>query len=223
MPKTYKKRRTYKRKSTYKRKTVSSMMSKQLLRMSEPKFFPVDEIVDMKHNTYFQFSPTQAITPGNTASTRVGDSIYLQSLHLSGFYESSAIANASNKFRCMVFWSPVALPAPNITSNIVTGTQLFFPGTDFLVPNAVVNPKAITLLSDFVIDMNQQLSTAKDLKSFNVTIPINQTFNYGVAGGPYGKFKNLYVTFVAITPGGTNGTTQVGFTNYSSVLRYKDP
>jgi len=219
----YKRKYKSKYKAKYKSKRKSMSLPKQLLRLSEPKFFPTQVLQLMTHNTYYQISPTQGVVPGNTASTRVGDSVYLQSLNINGFFESSSVANQTDKFRCIVFWHTTQLPASTLTPNVVTGTQVFFPNTFNLVPNGIINPKATSVLADFVIDINQQITGAKDIKSFNFVVPLNQTFNYGVAGGPYGKTKSLYVTFVSMTPGGSNGVSATGAINAAIVLKYKDP
>lgn len=226
----YKRKYKSKYKSKYKgkRTTKTASLSKQLMRMHESKYFPSTFVQGMLDDVYYQYSPTQAILPGNSANTRVGDSIYLQSLHCNGFFEGSNTALQTDKFRCLVFWSttqlPAALPVGTFATNLVTSTNVFFPGTFTPhVPNAIVNPKAVTLLADFVVDINQQISGAKDIKSFNFVVPLNQTFNYRAAGAVDGKFKSLYVTFVSSTPGGTAGTTPCGYVNVATVLKFKDP
>jgi len=220
----YKRKYTFKVKSKSKRKTKMVTLKKQLLRMHEVKEFAYEvPSQQMLHQTYYQFSPTQQLLPGNTGTTRVGDEVYLTSLQMSGFFETTIAANASCKFRCIVFWSTTEAAAQTLTTNVVTGSAMFHPGTDTLVCNAITNPNAISVVADFIIDASQVLDGAVEIKSFNVEVPLRQTFKYRLPGSAYGKTKNLYVLFNGYVHNGVNGDTVAGRVRYSSVLKFKDP
>jgi len=221
----YKKKTTVRR---YKRKyTKKPSLKRQMLRLCETKTFGYEEGKAMLHNVYYQYSPTQQIEQGITNQKRVGDEIYLMSLQLSGFFNCSTASNVATKFRCLVFWSPEDTAAEVLTDNVVVINRLFEPNTSSIPGNGIINPRAVTLLADFVIDVSQAISTATEFKSFNVKIPLNQKFKYRDVNSAFGKFKNLYVTFVsAVQVGatfGTNASTPAGGVSFASVLKWKDP
>jgi len=221
----YKKKYTFKikRKGTKRYKKTTSL-KRQLLRMHEVKEIPFQDFLRlMSHQTYYQFSPTQQIVPGNTGTTRVGDEVYLTSLQLSGFFQTSSAADSTCKFRCTIFWSTNEVAAPGMITNGITGNSMWHTGTDAIVVNAISNPNAVTILADFVIDASQINDGSVEFKSFNIEVPLKQTYKYRAPGSAYGKTKNLYVSFNGFIHAGINGVTDVGRVSCASVLKFKDP
>lgn len=217
-------RKVYKKKfvKKYKKKPT---LSRQLLRIADPKQYSNADAKSLVHNDSWIISPTQFLGQGTAVGQRIGDSVYLQSLQMSGYLTSSALANAACKYRFIVFWSNQQYAASAWQLNIVAPSTLAQPGTAPLNqgPNLIVNPRAITVLADFVMDINCNVSGAGELKSYNVTIPLNQNFNYNTPGGVYGKTKNLYVWMTSIIYGGTGGTSSSGSMQNSFNLKFKDP
>lgn len=209
-----------KRKRIYKKKRS---LKRQILRLHEQKERPYELSQPMMHNTYYQFSPTQQITNGTNSEHRIGDDIYLMSLELNGFFYTSTASGATQKMRCMVFWSEVEEPADTLVANAVTGTQIFHLGTFVPPVNGIVNKNACTMLADFVVDASQVLSGVTEFKSFSISVPLNQTYKYKAVGNTYGKYKQLYVTFISHVAFGTDGSTSAGGVVCSSVVKFKDP
>lgn len=177
----------------------------------------------MLHNVQYVTSPSQAITQGNSNVTRVGDEVYLQSLEINGIFLSSSAANAAQKYRMMVvFHSNEDSCGTSVISNAITGTNLFHANTNNIIVNGIINPKAVTVLADFIVDLNCNVSGAREVKSFAFKVPINETFKYGRPGDVFGKNKNLYIIYSSFISGGTTGATSTGNIEFSSVLKFKD-
>lgn len=221
MPKYYKKTLKRYKKKVY-RKKVRPSLKKQLLRMHESKEVGYQLGQSMTDNQYYVLSPTQQIVPGSSGTTRVGDEVYLQSLQLSGWFASSTAAGATQKFRCQVVWHRKETPATAFVLNGLSGTDLFHVDTFASIVNGIVNTNAVTVLADFVVDINQVLTGVNELKSFNIVVPLHTTFKYKDVGGVYGKQKNLYVVLTAYIAGGL-GTANAGSFTVSSLIKYKDP
>jgi len=88
-------------------------------------------------------------------------------------------------------------------------------------PNGMINPKAITLLDDRTITLNNSITSVADLESFSYNVPLNCDFDYQAGGSVYGKTRNLYVVVMASILDGTTGTTIWGLVNLSADLIFK--
>jgi len=215
----YVKRRSYKRK--YKGKKMS--LGRQLIRMADAKANSFESAkTDMVHNSIWSISPTQLLTQGTGNTNRIGDSVYLQNVVINGYYSCPTTALSINRCRIMVFWSRVAIDNQTFLSTVITGTDLFHPGTAFVMSNGIVNSKAVTVLADVILEVNPSVSTAKDIKSFAMTVPLNQNFDYAAYGSAKGKRKNLFIAAIPFVVGGA-GFGPAGDVIFSHTLKFKDP
>jgi len=213
-------RRRVSRKPRYKKKYS---LAKKLLSLNETKAFPYDAAVTVKHLEVWTWSPSQSIVVGTNSEQRIGDKIFLKSLTLTGYWGASSVSTACTKLRVIVHMNSQNVSCPTQTLGALTGTQMWYPNTSAIPANGIINPNATSVLADFIIDVNSSISTAQDLKSFNVVIPLNKMFPYALLSGVYGKVKNLYVTTTALINGGTPGVTVAGTLQVSSILKFKDP
>lgn len=218
MAKYYKKRTVFKR--TYKKKKVS--LGKQLIRMADSKSHSIEvSLTGMIHNTIGSISPTQLLTQGTGNTNRIGDSVYLQNLVINGYYTCPAVANSICRLRVIVMWSRNILDNQTFVTGVVPTTDIFLPGTATIATNGIVNTKACTILADVILEVNPSISTAKDIKSFAMTVPLNQTFDYVAAGSSKGKRKNLFIVAIPFKVGG--GLVDAGDVVFSHTLKFKDP
>jgi len=218
-------RRKYskKMKSSRKKAWKKPSLKRQLLRMHETKEASYQANITLLHQSSYAWCPTQTVLVGNNSNTRIGDDVYLTSLVMNGFFATDAAAHACHKFRCIVFWSRAEVACGAFAQNVIGGSQVWHPGTDAIIANAIPNPNACTVVSDFVIDAAQVLNTAKEFKSFNITVPLKQTFKYREVNGVYGKSKNLYVLVNSFIAGGVDNTTSAGTLTLAATLKFKDP
>lgn len=220
MAKIYKKTKLRFRKKVYRRKKPS--LQRQLMRIHETKYQLWEDLSEpLTSGTPIVVSPTQMVAQGNTNTTRVGDSIYLQALRVTGFLTSGTIANAAQKYRILVFWSKVTTTAVAWASPGF-GTDMFLNGTYGIVVNGIINPKAVTILADMVVDINCFVSGAAEVKSFAFNVPLNTKFDYQTPGGSLGKTKNLYLAVIPYSAvSGAVGAA--GYIATSLALKFKDP
>lgn len=221
MAKTYKKfaKKYYKKK--YKKRPS---LQKQMLRLSDAKYQSYEWSANgLLHNTIWSVSPLQNIVQGTTNQTRIGDSIYLQNMTISGLVNATALANAALRARIIVGWSSKQIANTTFATPVLGTTDLFQPNTyNFNVSAGVINPRAFTVLSDMVIDINAVVTSARDLKSFYYTVPLNQNFDYIASQSSFGKRKNLFFVVIPFFVTGT-GTTTVCDVVASYTVKYKDP
>lgn len=203
-------------KTKKKRNTKPRKMSlKKLISTSKPaKHLTGESSKTQKHNTIYACCPTQAIIQGTANNQRVGDSAYLCSLKLRVNLQAWTDPNGY-QFRVIIGWTGEELTTANIATEIVSGgigsTELFLPNTTtYWMGNALINPKAFTVLFDRVYDVNSQISGYSDVVSDIITVPLNTQFEYQSSGNVQGKTRNLVIAVVGGVCGGIAGTTNVG-------------
>lgn len=168
-----------------------------------------DAIISTTCNTFFTRNVTAGVVQGTNNVTRLGDSIYLDHLILSGNFTTPSTAGAY-KFRIITLWSGEETNPANFGTGLSAG-QIMLPTTGANdTTNSIINPKAVTVLDDYVVDINSTISGVRDVSSFYRKIRLSQNFLYQDAGSVYGKFKNLYVVVIGSVIGGTNGVTASG-------------
>lgn len=182
------------------------------MRLHPAKHYTGETSPTLVHNTVTSMCPTQGITQGDGNTNRDGDAIELEALKLKGSLVTATTAGAY-QYRVMVGWSGEEFTTANIATGLVSAigaTELFLPSTQGWVNNALVNPKAFTILYDQTFDLNSQIAATQDIYNFNVTVPIHQGFSYQSSGSVQGKNRNLYVVVIGSVAGGTTGTTAAG-------------
>jgi len=175
------------------------------------------------HNSIYTICPTQGVTQGDTNAQRDGDQIQTCALKLKGQFFTDAAA-AGYTYRILVGYSGEEY-ATGVAWNItgLTEAELFLPLTgNGHRTNAIVNPKAFTVLHDQLIDVNSLLEGVPDVASFDMNINLsNQKFYYQSTASVYGKTRNLYVVLIAVRSGGTLGVTDAGDIQLSGDLIFK--
>lgn len=216
-------RKYSKKKSVSKQAKAVVKASKMLmLRSVETKYeYPsFDQI--MATNTIYSVSPTQRITQGNTATTRVGDSILLQSINIAGrFRILSAVLNV--KFRVMIGYTRSQTPNLSLTASILTSNEVFYAtGATQSFSDRVVNPAIFITLFDEMFVVNSNTTTGQDIASFYNTVNLKmKKFDYSGIGGSLGKLNNLTVLIMGDSP--TPSTGNIGVMSMATLLKYKDP
>lgn len=193
-----------------------------MLKSVETKYITFDGSTVTKSEGIFSYSPTQQLTVGNTANTRVGDSVLLQSLILSG--EWVCLANIMNvKYRLIVGWTRNQSAQTTVAKNTLTSSDLFYVQSGFLA-HRIINPSIFTVLYDEMVDINSNTTTGSDVKSFYSVINLGlKKFEYAAVGGSLGKTRNLVVVFIPMLTAGQPSDTTTGSIQLNSVLKFKDP
>jgi len=176
----------------------------------------------MDSDVMYFTSPTQNIAQGTSIRERIGDQVKLHQLKLNGFFNASTLALASAKFRVSVFYSAYSKAAASVTAGAFTAGELFLPNTTSTPVNAIFDEKAVTVVADMIIDVNSIVSTAQDIKSFAMTIPLKDVrARYVDSGSAFLDKRNLYIMVTGYTPVGAN-IADLGVYSYSYDLQFKD-
>lgn len=218
--------RSYTRTTTKrKRKTRNTSFSmKKYIRSTLPaKHCPFSDItVTGTHNTVYSFGPTQTIVRGTGNDQRIGDSAHLLSIKINGFVASNAAITKAVEVRIITLWSGEEYACgTSLTAGLTMGEIFLTTATPGWAPNGLINPKAVTVLDDRVLNLNNSIALVADVESINYTIPLNTDFDWQAAGSVYGKSRNLYVVVMGSILDGTTGATTWGLINLSADLIFK--
>jgi len=164
---------------------------------------------NMTHNTPYTTSLTQKISQGDDNVSRDGDAIVIAAVKVQGAVVTAA-ASGAYMYRVMLLWSGEEYNVSGSSSGL-TSTEIFLPGTGgSFIANAIVNPKAVTVLHDEMIDVNSLIASTRDVKDIAFKVNLGQKFPYQASASIYGKTKNLYLVVIGSVVGGTGGTTDCG-------------
>ena len=167
-------------------------------------------------------SPTQNISQGTAINQRLGDQVKLKSLNINGFFSAATLANANVKFRVSVFYCTEGKSASSGTIGAFTSSELFLPNTNTTPSYGQFDEKAVTLLADMTMDLNSNISTSQEVKSFVINIPLkNVKCNYKESGSAFSDKKNIYIMVTGYTPVALN-VTDLGQLFYSYDLEFTD-
>jgi len=218
----------YARKPRYRRKSVKPVSFAKRVRKV------ISSTAQTKHATnslYYPsinnddihvLSPTQNIAPGTAINQRIGDQVKLKSLNINGFFSAATLANANVKFRVSVFYCPEGKSASSGTTGAFTAAELFQPNTATTPSYAQFDEKAVTVLADMTMDLNSNISTSQEVKSFVINIPLkNVKCNYKEAGSAFAMKKNIYIMVTGYTPVALN-VGDLGQLFYSYDLEFTD-
>jgi len=206
-----------------KTKSVSGLVKNVIYKMAEKKQYSnTTPIASLLHGSIYTQSITTKLVQGTTEATRVGDAVQLSDVMIKGVFATASTANAY-QFRVMVVSSGEEYNVDGTTSGLTTA-ELFNQGiTAGTQVNAMVNPKAVTVLHDEVVNINSTISGVSDGGLIDVTVPLNdQNFKYQSSGSVYGKSKNIYVVVIGWVLSGTAGTTSTGSITYNWLVNYRD-
>lgn len=207
------------RKYTKKLKKVS--LQRQIMRLSDSKRFTGEATAfALTSGTVYSYVPTMLLNQGTNNSTRIGDSVYLQDLVINGTLKLVGTAQSNVKFRMIFGWHTKQVASGSLTAGLFGIADIFLPLTASVGTNGIINPRAFTVLSDSVIDVNSTTSTSHDIKSIYYKVPLNQNFDYIAAGSGYGKRKNL-VMFLICNDFHSTPTNPV--ITFAASLKFKDP
>lgn len=167
-------------------------------------------------------SPSQNIAQGTAINQRLGDQVKLKYLKINGYFSAATLANANTKFRVSVFYCAEGKAASSVTTGAFTQAELFLPNSVNTTVCAMFDEKAITVLADMTVDLNSNISTSQEIKSFAFTVPLkNAVLNFRESGSAFSNKRNLYVMVTGHTPVVLN-VADVGFFTYSYDLGFTD-
>jgi len=218
MAKYAKKKRSSKKTITKTARAVVKASKYLMLKSVETKYSLYATTQLVANNTQYSVSPTQQVLQGNTATTRIGDTILLQSLTLSGHIQmASTCLNA--KFRLMVGWTRNTIANTTLATGVLTTGDVFFTSSALLT-NKIVNPAIFTVLYDEMFDINSNTTTGQDIKSFYSVVKLGlKPFHYSTPAGSLGKTRNLTIIMFSDAPVAGN----TGSWSFNANLKYKDP
>jgi len=205
-------------------KSFSSRVKKVINQQLETKNACAEIVQNPTANQTFWFhSPTQNIAPGTSNFGRIGDSIRLHKMKINGYFNAPPTALTNTKWRFTVFYSSKPAAAAGQTSGAFNASELFYPNTSTInIIGGLFDDKAVTVLADQTFDVNSNVSTAQDVKSFAMEINLrDQLMEYNESGSAFGKKRNLYVLVYGFTPNGA-AVGNIGVFYYSYTLQYKD-
>jgi len=164
---------------------------------------------NMTHNTIYSTSLTQKISQGDDNVSRDGDAIVIAAVKVQGSLVTPT-ASGAYMFRVLLLWSGEEYNVSGSSAGLAS-TEIFLPSTGgSFMSNAIVNPKAVTVLHDEMVDINSLIASTRDVKDIAFKVNVNQKFPYQSTASIYGKTKNLYLVVIGSVVGGTGGTTDVG-------------
>lgn len=209
-----------------KRATATSVVKDTLLKMStsyhDTQSDSLLNVNGMTQNTIYTNNITAQVAIGTTNSARQGDEIYLIGLKVRLNYYTDANANGY-QFRTLVVMSTEEFDFGAGFGAGLSETELFLPNTgDTLQTNAIINPKAVTVLHDETIDINSQVAAARDIGSTNFYVPLKKKFTYQSAGAVFGKKQNLYLVCIGSAFGATPDSTNIGVVYANTDLHFKN-
>jgi len=210
--------------NTKRKANNSSFSLKKYIRSTLPaKHCPFSDItVGGTHNTLYTFGPSQTIVRGTANDQRIGDSVHLLALKVNGFVGSNAAITKAVEVRIITLWSGEEYACgTSLTSGLTMGEVMLTSATPGWAPNGLINPKAVTVLDDRVINLNNSIALVADVESINYSVPLNCDFDYQASGSVYGKNRNLYVVVMGAILDGVTGTTSWGQINLSADLIFK--
>jgi len=196
---------------------------KKTIRATQPaKHCPInDATATLTHNTLLTLGPSQFISVGSGRDQRIGDAIHTLALKINGIVTSVAGSTASTQFRIITLWSGEEYTSAANFASGLGNSEIFVNSGLAWQPNAITNPKAVTVLDDRTIVLNNSITGVADLESFNYTVPCDTDFDYQTATSVFGKNRNLYVVVVGSIVGGISGTTPAGSATISMDLIFK--
>jgi len=132
------------------------------------------------------------------------------------------LANAAIKARVTVFYCAEGKAASSVTTGAFTVSELFQPNTSTTPVIGMYDEKALTVLADMTVDLNSQVSTAQDVKSFAFSVPLkNAVLNFRESGSAFSNKRNIYIMVTAYTPVVLN-EADLGFFSYNYDLAFQD-
>jgi len=216
-------RRKYSRKINKKPASFAKRVRKVISSTAQTKHATNNTFVSgMDSDVLYFTSPTQNISMGTSINQRIGDQVKLKYLRVNGFFAASTAANANVKFRVTAFYCAEGKAASSVTVGAFTSSELFQPNTAPTTVNGIFDEKAVTVLADMVVDLNSNVSTSQEVKSFNFTVPLKHAvLNYRESGSAFSNKRNLYLCITGHTPNGLN-VADLGNISYSYDLAYTD-
>lgn len=213
--------------NSYKKKNPMSggKVKEELLRMATRYHSTVPDttggIFGMTQNTLYALNLTGKIRQGIDNTSRQGDACFLESLTIRGFFNSASASNAY-VFRVMVVWSGSDYANTGMSSSSLTYPEVFLPSSGFTsITNAIVNPKACTVLYDNTVDINSQVANSPDVMSVLTTLKLDQKFQFKADGSVFGKTKNLYLVIGGFGIGQA-ALSPVGTGQFATDIRFKN-
>jgi len=209
-----------KRKRKYGSRTFS--LKRAIDNTRPAKHCPFTDIgVSTTHNTIYTWGPSQTIAKGTGDDQRIGDHVQLEALKLHYKVESNAAFDSAVQYRIITLWSGEEFNVPVTLGSGLSASELFVTGSSAWQVLGVCNPKAVTVLDDRTINLNNSITGVSDLESNFYTVQLGQKLDYQTAGSIYGKNRNLYVVVIGSIDGGTTGTTVTGNILFNADLIFK--
>jgi len=218
----YVRKSSYKRKYTKKPKSFASRVRKVITAAAQLKHAANStSITSMDSDIVYYTSPTQTISQGTGIGQRIGDQVKLHMLKINGQIDAPTSVVATAKFRVAVFYSTEDKAASSVTATAFTQAEIFLPNASPAVSNHF-DEKAVTVLADINFDLNSLTSTAPDVKSFAIYVPLKDVrARYQEGGSAFVDKKNLYIMVTGWSPIVAN-VTNIGNCNYAYDLQFKD-
>jgi len=197
LTKTMTKRKRRPGKKNSKLATVATV-KRMILGREEKKFKASGAtLASISDSIIYTYNFTAQVTSGTEDGERIGDSINLSSFDafLRWYTDTEA---AYYQLRVLVFWSGEEYnPSSTLfSSSGFGGTQLFKPYTA-LPAQALINPKAITVVHDGYIEINSAINGYEDGAAHKIHVNFNgQKYDYRQDLSVYGKKKNLYMCII---------------------------
>jgi len=204
-------------------RAVKKIADKQIKRSADHKQrnVAIGSTVMLHQNTYV-LAPMFAIPAGSASNERIGNEINLSGLLMNFKFRSDTAQNVTS-FRIRVYEDSDDTFSGPTSWTTVTQANMTSVGFTQNSTDVVLEPNdkfTIKTLVDQTFQVNQQVENGTMGLTKRVWIPFRKKYIFTQAG--FSKYNNLYVTVMGNVPGGTAGTTGVGFVTMSYSIYYSD-
>jgi len=162
------------------------------------------------HNTVYCCNLTFNITQGSAQDNRQGDSVYLNALKASIFYESPFGSANGVTYRVLVHWSDIYKNSGSWSSGTIGLNNLFFnlTGND-RSSTGLIDPKTTYVVYDELVTTQPNVTGTYAVSTDEFRVQLNKAINY-LPGTNEVNPRQLYMTVIPSVANGTTGLSDGG-------------
>jgi len=174
------------------------------------------------HNTIYCINLTYNLTQGTAQGNRQGDSVYLNALKASIFYDSPIGQQDGTTYRVLVHWSDTYKNS-GAWSSATIGTGELFIGTtgNTRTSTGIIDPKSTYCVYDELVTIQPTIVGVYAAATNELTVQLNKAINY-LPGTNEVNPRQLYMTIIPAIANGTTGTSDAGRFIVATDLMFKN-
>jgi len=131
------------------------------------------------HNTVYSCNLTFNITQGSAQDNRQGDTVFLNALKASIFYESPFGSANGTTYRVLIHWSDIYKNSGSWSSGTIGLNNLFYSltGND-RSSTGLIDPKTTTVVYDELVTIMPNLTSTYAISTDEIKVQLNKAINY---------------------------------------------